>query len=105
MNKKLTIANFFLCFFFVFSVWAAPRGDFVLVVSSPFETNATRINRIAQADGSVVASGRYDWITVAHSAEPGFASRLMKAGALLVLNENLALGCARGANGVFGKAS
>lgn len=102
---KLMIANFFLCLFLVFSVWAAPRGEFVLVVSSPFETNSTRLGRIEQSNGSIVAFGRVDWIMVAHSSEPGFATRLMKAGALMVLNENLALGCIRGQNGIFGKAA
>jgi hypothetical protein len=105
VNIKLIIANFLFCLGFVFLVWAAPRGEFVLVVTSPFETNASRIDKIAKADGSIVASGRFDWIVVAHSIQPGFASRLLKAGALMVLNENLALGCARGQNGIFGKTS
>ena len=102
---NLIIANFFLCLVLVFAVWAAPRGEFVLVVSSPFESNSTRLGRIAQSNGSIVAFGRMDWLVVAHSSEPGFAARLMRAGALVVLNENLALGCTRGKNGIFGKAA
>lgn len=104
-QMKLIIANFALCLFLVFAVWAAPRGEFVLVVSSPFESNSTRLGRIAQSNGSIVAFGRMDWLVVAHSSEPGFAARLMRAGALVVLNENLALGCTRGKNGIFGKAA
>jgi len=105
MDIRLIFANFGLCTLLIFAVWAAPRGDTVLVISSPFESNAARMNRIAQADGRIVSAGRYEWIIVAYSTNPDFPSRLMKAGALVVLNENLAVGCKRGENGFFGKTS
>ncbi|MNF11203.1 hypothetical protein D3C80_2123660 [compost metagenome] len=51
---------------------------------------------IGDAGGRLVWSGRYAWISVAYSDANDFAGRLMRAGALLVLNHDLAVGCLEG---------
>jgi hypothetical protein len=75
---------------------AYPRGDFVLVVGKPGITEAAMMNVISAAGGSFVSGGRYDWLVVAHAESDGFASRLMRSGALLVLDHSLAAGCTQG---------
>lgn len=100
-NSRIVALYFALCFSVVLGAWAAPRGDFVLVVTNPLGSAADTVRTIADADGSIVASGRFGWIAVAYSDQPDFPSRLMRAGALAVLNNALAVGCIRNENGIF----
>jgi hypothetical protein len=72
---------------------AMPRGEFVLVVGKPGQSEAQMIGVIGEAGGSFVSSGRYGWIAVAHSDQHDFTRKLFKAGAFLVLNHALAVGC------------
>ncbi len=85
--------------YFVFSllllgaVVARPGGPFVVVITNPAESAAANMAVIAEAGGRFVWSGRYSWISVAQSDEPGFVERLFQAGAFMVLNHELAVGC------------
>lgn len=72
---------------------AYPRGDFVLVVGRPGMDEAGMMSVIADAGGTFVSSGNLGWLAVAHAQQPGFAGRLMRAGAILVLDHALAEGC------------
>ncbi len=72
---------------------AYPRGDFVLVVGNPHTNEREMMGMISEAGGTFVTQGNYGWLVVAHAERPGFAARLLKAGAWLVLDHALALGC------------
>ena len=72
---------------------ATPRGEFVLVVGKPGQSEGQVIELIGRAGGSFVAPGRFGWIAVAHSSAPDFVRKLNAAGAFLVLNHALAVGC------------
>jgi hypothetical protein len=93
LNYGVISANFLLCLLLVAGIWAAPTGNFVVVLTSPFYSPERTMNVISAADGRLVSKGRYDWITIAYSDEPGFATRLMNAGALAVMNNILRTGC------------
>jgi len=78
------------------AVWAVPSGHFVLVLTDPTREAGYGMSVIGRAGGSFVASGRYSWMTVGYSEDGDFPTRLMRAGAMLVLNHQLALGCLKG---------
>ncbi len=75
------------------AVLAMPSGHFVLVMTRPDAPQDNMLNVIGSAGGSFVEPGRFSWIAVAYSESDHFPQRLMKAGALLVLNHALAVGC------------
>lgn len=85
--------HFTIFFLLLLSVLAMPSGHFVLVVTRPDAQSDYIINVIGNAGGAFVAPGRLPWIAVAYSDEDHFSERLRKAGALLVLNHALAVGC------------
>ncbi len=70
-----------------------PRGHYVLVVVDPRADALVTIDTIGRAGGSLVSFGRTPWIAVAYSEHDGFTRRLFAAGALVVLNHALAVGC------------
>jgi hypothetical protein len=70
-----------------------PRNDFVLVVGRPGMNEAGMMEIVARAGGTFVAGGRLGWLVVAHAENSGFATRLLHAGAVLVLDHSLAAGC------------
>jgi hypothetical protein len=72
---------------------AYPRSDFVLVVGRPGIDEADMMSIIARAGGTFVSRGNLGWLAVAHAEQSGFAVRLVRAGALLVLDHSLAEGC------------
>lgn len=72
---------------------AYPRGDFVLVVGRPGMDEAGMMSIIDRAGGTFVSRGNLGWLAVAHAEQSGFAGRLMRAGAFLVLDHALAEGC------------
>jgi hypothetical protein len=93
MNRFVVSMHFFLFSLLLSVVWALPRGPYVLVVASPGAAPAKMMSIIGDAGGSFVSAGRFTWIAVAYSNEGHFPARLMKAGAVLVLNHGLAVGC------------
>ncbi|KPF41958.1 hypothetical protein [Rhizobium sp. AAP43] len=95
LDLKIVFAALLLFFSLVTTVYARPTGRFVMVITSPDGGAAANMQTIAQAGGSFVWSGRLPWISVAYSPELTFAERLRGAGAILVLNHRLALGCAK----------
>ena len=64
----------------------APRGGMLLVVTDPRAPQTHGFSVVATAGGSFVAHGRYSWLTIASSPQEDFASRLLSAGALLVID-------------------
>lgn len=90
---NLTI--FSICVLLITVVIAVPRGNYVLVIGRPTASAGAMMEVIGNAGGTFVAAGRAPWIAVAYSDELGFATRLLRSGALLVLNHALAIGCAQ----------
>lgn len=90
-----------IAFHFVFylllmlAVWAAPMKRFVLIVTNPFAGPDEAMSVIARAGGSFVEAGQRPWLAVAYSEDSDFAFRLVRAGALLVVDHGLAAGCLR----------
>jgi hypothetical protein len=72
---------------------AFPRSDFLLVAINPALKPGSMMEIIGKAGGTFVASTQYPWLAVAHSEAPGFAFRLFKSGALMVMDHALAAGC------------
>jgi hypothetical protein len=97
--KSLIPAVYFSLAVAVVAVTAArPSGPFVLVVTSPAAHAAGSMAVIDRADGAFVWAGSVPWMSVAYSQAPDFPERLLDAGALLVINHDLALGCLQGMN-------
>lgn len=70
--------------------WPPSAGP-VAVFAGPWAKTAAEV--AAAAGGSLVAAGRYPWVVVAVSDDIHFISRLYAAGAVLVTDPHLALGC------------
>lgn len=96
MNRTVVAMHFALFLTLVVTVWAAPSGRFVLVLTDPAETTEQMFEVIGNAGGSFVEQGRFPWLAIAYSEAEDFPRRLMQSGAVLVLNHNLAVGCQRG---------
>lgn len=93
-GNAFAVTAFMTSMLVLLSVLAArPSGRFVVVVTDPFASPTQAIETIGQAGGTFVAGGRYPWITIAHSESDDFATRLFRAGAILVLNNWAAAGC------------
>lgn len=95
-NGVLIAAHFILFAGLLVVALAIPRNGFVMVVTDPRQPADNMIRVIGAAGGSFVSGGSTSWLAVAYSDDPGFAGRLMKAGAFLVLNHALAVGCQQG---------
>jgi hypothetical protein len=96
MNRLVVSAHFTLFLALMLTVWALPSGRYVLVVASPDAAADNIFAVIGRAGGSFVGPGRLSWMAVAYSDEDDFPARLMQAGALVVLNHSLAVGCQQG---------
>lgn len=96
ISRGIVGLNFAIYLILVLAVWAAPSGRFVLVLTDPAQEPGYGISVIGRAGGSFVATGRYAWMTVGYSEDSDFPTKLMEAGAMLVLNHQLALGCLKG---------
>ena len=92
-DLRIVIFAFIAFLAMMLAAIAYPRGDFVLVVGAPGATEAGMMTIIAEAGGTFVSPGNFGWLAVAHGETSGFASRLMQAGALIVLDHALAAGC------------
>lgn len=91
---RRAVAGFFLLFLtLAVALWSIPNGRFVLVLTNPSHGAGESLAVVERAGGYFVSSGRMPWMTVAYSDADDFASRLMGAGAILVLNHQLAVGC------------
>lgn len=65
----------------------------VAAVFAPGTGKAAALTAIAEAGGRVVRGGGWDSVLVLQSDEAGFARRLRRAGALLVVDPRSAAGC------------
>ncbi len=72
-----------------------PRNGQALVIVSPWSEPERVIDVIADAGGSIMNGTGSPYAAIAHSDEPGFAFRLFKSGAMLVLDGSLAFFCRR----------
>ncbi len=68
-----------------------PANGPVAVFVSPWGGSAAEI--VARADGRLVAAGGFPWVVIANSDGTGFVQRLYDAGAWLVSDPRLAVGC------------
>ncbi|MCB1439305.1 MAG: hypothetical protein KDJ63_05975 [Nitratireductor sp.] len=93
LRRWVLAANLAAALLSVGLIAAVPTGDRVIVFVSPWSAEGTVIETISRANGSVVNGGRTGWIAVATDEKDGFAGRLYNAGAILVLNGELAAGC------------
>ncbi|MBP1850737.1 hypothetical protein [Rhizobium halophytocola] len=93
ISRTVIAFNFVLYLVLILGIWALPTDRFVLVVTAPAGGADESLAVIGEAGGAFVQSGRFPWLTVAYSDERDFAYRLMKAGALIVLDHKLAVGC------------
>jgi len=62
-------------------------------VFAPGTDQAEALAAVVQAEGLVVRAGGWGAVLVAHSDKPGFAERLRRAGAWLVVDPRSAAGC------------
>lgn len=98
MTAAVSCAYFSLALIVITAIAARPTGPFVLVITSPEGDVAGSMSVIEKADGAFVWSGSVPWMSVAYSQAPDFSERLLEAGALLVINHDLAIGCQQGMN-------
>jgi len=70
-----------------------PRNGQALVLVSPWSEPGRVIDVIADAGGSIINGTGAPYAAIAHSDEPGFAFRLFRSGAMLVLDGSLAFFC------------
>lgn len=97
VSARTAITAYFLfALLLLVGVVARPVVPFVLVITNPAGNAEGNMAVIAAAGGNFVWAGRYPWISVAQSDDPDFATRLFQAGAYLVLNHGLAVGCLEG---------
>ena len=71
---------------------AASRGTLAAVFAPGLERSAA-LEAVAEAGGLIVREGRWGTVVIAHSDATGFAGRLRRAGAWLVLDPLSAAGC------------
>jgi hypothetical protein len=71
---------------------AASRGTLAAVFAPGVERPAA-LEAVARAGGLIVREGSWGTVLIAHSDESGFAGRLRRAGAWLVLDPQSAAGC------------
>jgi hypothetical protein len=62
-------------------------------VFAPGTDQAAALAAVVEAEGLVVRTGGWGAVLVAHSDKPGFAERLRRAGAWLVVDPRSAAGC------------
>ena len=70
-----------------------PRNGQALVMVSPWSEPGHVVNVIANAGGSIINGTGAPYAAIAYSDQPGFAFRLFKSGAMLVLDGSLAFFC------------
>lgn len=92
-DLRIVLSAFILFSAMMLAAVAYPRGEFVLVIGGPNSTEAGMMKIIADAGGTFVQQGNFGWLAVAHAETTGFPSRLMRAGAYIVLDHALASGC------------
>ncbi|MEO3431219.1 hypothetical protein AAFN88_20355 [Pelagibius sp. CAU 1746] len=62
-------------------------------VFAPGTDKAAALAAVAEAEGLVVRAGGWGAVLIAHSDDAGFAARLRRAGALMVVDPRSAAGC------------
>lgn len=70
-----------------------PRNGQALVMVAPWSEPGRVVDVIADAGGSIMNGTGAPYAAIAYSDEPGFAFRLFKSGAMLVLDGSLAFFC------------
>ncbi|PWV97591.1 hypothetical protein DFR52_106114 [Hoeflea marina] len=70
-----------------------PRSGKALVFIPPWSTPDSMARVVAGAGGTFVSTSSSGFAAIAHSPEPGFALRLFRSGAFLVLDGSLISAC------------
>lgn len=92
LGVGLLLAVSILPVFAVADLPGAAQGT-LAAVFPPGTDRAAAMAAVARADGLVVRAGGWGSVLVAHSDEAGFAGRLRRAGAWLVVDPQSAAGC------------
>lgn len=71
----------------------APTGTRLVVMVPPWSDPGRLMSVITQAGGSLVNGGAMDWIAIVDGDAVGFATRLIEAGAIMVLDGRIAQSC------------
>ncbi|TLP43769.1 hypothetical protein FDK21_16215 [Cohaesibacter sp. CAU 1516] len=69
---------------FVFSAGPRASGDKVVVFVPPWSSDTNVVEVIAAANGALLRGGKWHWIALAQSDDPGFVHRLYWSGAFFV---------------------
>jgi hypothetical protein len=93
IDTRAVVVAFLALALLMFAGIAVPRSKFVLVVGWPGASEARMMQIITGAGGTYVEKGGRDWLAIARSDDPALATRLMRAGAMIVLDHALAAGC------------
>ena len=96
LSKRALIGLVFCFSGLMLTVAAFPRGNTVLLIARPGTSEASMMRIVGDAGANLIARGHLPWIGVVQSDEPGLARRLFASGALLVVNQSLAVGCQSG---------
>ncbi|UIJ73122.1 hypothetical protein [Aurantimonas sp. HBX-1] len=92
-RRLLLIGNIAAALLVLIGIAAVPKGDRVLVLVGPWSDPQHVVAVVRAAGGTLVATGRRPWIAVADGAAPDFVSRLVSAGAVLVLDGGFGAAC------------
>lgn len=93
INPRTVAIHFALFLSLVGLVWAEPSGTLVMVVTNPADGAGGGMAVIGAADGALVSGSALGWANVAYSTDRDFPAKLRQAGAWLVVNHKLAVGC------------
>lgn len=78
---------------FAVSDLAAAEHGTVAVVFAPGTAKPTAVAAVVEAGGLLLGEGGWNNVLMVHSDESGFAGRLRRAGAWLVLDPRSSVGC------------
>lgn len=92
-NRLVLVANLAAALLVLVGIAAVPKGDRVLVLVDPRSEPHRVVSVVRDAGGTLVATGRRPWIAIADGASPDFVSRLVSAGAVLVLDGGFGAAC------------
>lgn len=96
IDFRMAGGAFVLFLLLAFAGIAVPRGQYVLVVGWPGTSEARMMDIVTAAGGSFVEGAGPSWLAIVHSNSPGLPTRLMRQGAMIVLDHALAAGCTEG---------
>jgi hypothetical protein len=92
-QRLVVLANIAACCLVFLAIAVVPRSARVVVFVSPFSEAGRVLSVVAAAGATFVNAGRRPWIAIADGPADNAVTRLYAAGALLVLDGSVGLGC------------